>query len=109
MNTVYKAMSEVCAPIRDAELSEVNRNMSKQSCETQQSSTNSNIALPIHWNDPKGHLFSAALAKVAWRKGKWTEDEELYTQRLIESFNAGQLKIPTGTTLRSYLSEKLSW
>jgi hypothetical protein len=48
-------------------------------------------------------------AKITWRKGKWTEEEEAYTKRLIEAFNSGKLKIPSGTTLRSYLSEKLCW
>ncbi len=44
-----------------------------------------------------------------WRKGKWFEEEEVYTRKLIEAFNAGLLLIPSGTTLRSFLSEKLSW
>jgi hypothetical protein len=48
--------------------------------------------------------------KVALRKGKWTDEEELYTKKLIDSFNEGLLlKIPHGTTLRSLLSEKLWW
>ena len=48
--------------------------------------------------------------KVALRKGKWTEEEELYTKKLIDSFNDGLLlKIPHGTTLRTLLSEKLWW
>ena len=45
--------------------------------------------------------------KHLWRKGKWTEEEEVYTKKLIEVFNAGYLIIPSGTTLRSFLSEKL--
>ncbi len=44
-----------------------------------------------------------------WRKGKWFAEEEVYTRKLIEAFNAGLLLIPSGTTLRSFLSEKLSW
>ena len=43
------------------------------------------------------------------RKGKWTEEEETYTMKLIEAFIAGVLPLPQGTTLRSFLSEKLSW
>lgn len=43
------------------------------------------------------------------RKGKWTEEEESYTMKLIEAFVAGVLPLPQGTTLRSFLSEKLCW
>jgi len=43
------------------------------------------------------------------RKGKWTTEEENYSSKIISMFNMGMLPIPTGTTLRSYLSEKLSW
>ena len=55
------------------------------------------------------NTLSSALSKISWRKGKWIDEEELYTRKLIEAFNSGYLKIPTGTTLRSFLSEKLSW
>mmetsp|Transcript_14432 Transcript_14432/g.21421 ORF Transcript_14432/g.21421 Transcript_14432/m.21421 type:complete len:315 (-) Transcript_14432:172-1116(-) len=41
------------------------------------------------------------------RKGKWTAEEEAYTSRIIHDFQHGFLNIPEGTTLRSYLSEKL--
>lgn len=54
------------------------------------------------------NTLSSALNKISWRKGKWIDEEELYTKKLIEAFNNGYLKIPTGTTLRSFLSEKLS-
>lgn len=50
-----------------------------------------------------------AYSKMAWRKGKWLDEEEAYTKKLIEAFNAGYLNIPSGTTLRSFLSERLSW
>lgn len=43
------------------------------------------------------------------RKGKWTIEEENYTNKIISLFNRGQLPIPAGTTLRSYLSERLNW
>ena len=49
------------------------------------------------------------LRYLAGRKGKWTEEEETYTMKLIEAFIAGVLPLPQGTTLRSFLSEKLSW
>ena len=42
------------------------------------------------------------------RRGKWTVEEEAYVTRVIEDFNGGFLKAPAGTTLRSYLSEKLN-
>ena len=42
------------------------------------------------------------------RKGKWTTEEERYAQAIISMFNRGLLPIAAGTTLRCYLSEKLS-
>ena len=50
----------------------------------------------------KGSLSSAAL-----RRGKWTIEEESYVARVIQDFNSGYLNTPAGTTLRSYLSDKL--
>ncbi len=47
--------------------------------------------------------------KIGWRKGKWLDEEEAYTKKLIEAFNNGHLHLPSGTTLRSFLSERLSW
>jgi len=41
------------------------------------------------------------------RRGKWTMEEEAYVARVIQDFNSGFLNAPAGTTLRSYLSEKL--
>ena len=41
------------------------------------------------------------------RRGKWTIEEEEYVARIINAFNIGYLDAPAGTTLRSYLSEKL--
>ncbi|KAL3906860.1 MAG: hypothetical protein SGARI_003814, partial [Bacillariaceae sp.] len=43
----------------------------------------------------------------ALRRGKWTIEEEEYTSRVIQDFNSGFLNAPAGTTLRSYLSDKL--
>ncbi|KAI2502475.1 hypothetical protein MHU86_11981 [Fragilaria crotonensis] len=42
------------------------------------------------------------------RKGKWTVEEEEYTSRIIHHFSTGLLTLPEGTTLRSYLAEKLA-
>ena len=44
---------------------------------------------------------------TALRRGKWTVKEEAYVARVIQDFNSGYLNAPAGTTLRSYLSEKL--
>eukprot|EP01039_Chlorochromonas_danica_P008722 gene8725-9612_t len=46
--------------------------------------------------------------KVTWRKGKWFDEEENYTKKLIEVFSNGYLNLAGGTTLRSFLSERLS-
>ena len=46
---------------------------------------------------------------VPLRKGKWTTEEEVYASKIILLFNRGMLRIASGTTLRSYLSEKLNW
>jgi len=48
--------------------------------------------------------------KEGLRKGKWTVEEEKYTNKVIEVFNAGLLKLgddEKGITLRAYLAEKL--
>jgi len=43
------------------------------------------------------------------RRGKWSAEEENYANKIILLFNQGKLPIVSGTTLRSYLSEKLHW
>jgi hypothetical protein len=43
----------------------------------------------------------------ALRRGKWTVEEEAYVARVIQDFNSGFLDAPAGTTLRTYLSDKL--
>lgn len=45
--------------------------------------------------------------QVPLRRGKWTVEEEEYVARVIRDFNTGYLNAPAGTTLRTYLSEKL--
>ena len=42
------------------------------------------------------------------RRGKWTVEEEAYVARVIQDFNSGYLNAPAGTTLRTYLSDKLN-
>ena len=46
---------------------------------------------------------------VFLRKGKWTTEEENYANMIIDLFNQGMLPIVAGTTLRTYLSDKLRW
>ncbi|KAL9191405.1 hypothetical protein ACHAXT_001111 [Thalassiosira profunda] len=41
------------------------------------------------------------------RRGKWTPEEEDFANAAIRDFNAGHLDAPPGTTLRTYLSERL--
>ena len=41
------------------------------------------------------------------RRGKWSPEEETYALAVIRAFNSGYLDAAPGTTLRTYLSEKL--
>jgi hypothetical protein len=47
--------------------------------------------------------------EIHLRKGKWTLEEENYANFIISLFNQGRLPILAGTTLRSYLSDRLKW
>lgn len=47
-------------------------------------------------------------SKKSLRKGKWTTEEEEYTEKVIQHFSSGLLTLPEGMTLRSYLAEKLN-
>jgi len=42
------------------------------------------------------------------RRGKWTQEEQIYAERLIRNFEAGLLPLENGATLRAYLSKKLN-
>ena len=42
------------------------------------------------------------------RRGKWTVEEETYVAHVIQDFNSGYLEAPAGTTLRTFLSDKLN-
>ena len=42
------------------------------------------------------------------RRGKRTAEEETYVARVIQDFNSGFLDAPAGTTLRTFLSDKLN-
>ena len=50
---------------------------------------------------------AAQRERAPLRKGKWTMEEEHFTTAIIREFERGMLSCPPGTTLRSYLSEKL--
>ena len=50
----------------------------------------------------------SAKQRQALRRGKWTLEEEAFVARVIQDFNSGYLRAPAGTTLRTYLSEKLN-
>jgi hypothetical protein len=66
-------------------------------------------ALP-HANSPTSSASSSSYnrkSNSSLRRGKWTMEEEAYVARVIQDFNSGFLDAPAGTTLRTYLSEKL--
>ncbi|CAM9586879.1 unnamed protein product [Chrysoparadoxa australica] len=47
-------------------------------------------------------------ARQQLRKGKWSEQESEFTGKMIEYFGRGLLRLPEGTTLRTYLARKLN-
>ena len=49
----------------------------------------------------------SAQHKSTMRTGKWSIDEEQFARALVSHFRSGSLNISPGTTLRSYLAEKL--
>lgn len=53
-------------------------------------------------NDPN------RLKKTGIRRGKWTAEEEAYSNQLIHEFKAGLLPLTDGTTLRTFLSKLLN-
>lgn len=69
-----------------------------------QASPPSNSLTSAHDTLPSG---SSPKVVSTLRRGKWTVEEETYVARVIQDFNSGFLNAPAGTTLRSYLSEKL--
>jgi hypothetical protein len=50
---------------------------------------------------------SPSLSGKTLRRGKWTQEEEAFVARAIHDFNCGFLNVAAGTTLRTYLSDKL--
>lgn len=54
------------------------------------------------------NMTTEAAREQNFRKGKWTLEEENYCNKIIFLFNHGLLPIECGTTLRTYLSDKLN-
>ena len=67
-------------------------------------SSSGSIARPARRRaNTHGHTYK----EFSLRKGKWTAEEEAYSNKIISLFNKGLLPIAAGTTLRSFLSDKL--
>ncbi len=56
---------------------------------------------------PQNHMSDQIKDPIPLRRGKWTAEEESYATAVIEAFSAGYLDALPGTTLRTFLSEKL--
>lgn len=65
-----------------------------------------NVNSPIPQSMGKASASNSKMSS-SLRRGKWTLEEEAYVARVIRDFNSGHLAAPAGTTLRTYLSEKL--
>lgn len=55
-----------------------------------------------------GKTVENKMKKAGLRRGKWTTEEELYANRLIQEFKSGLLPLTDGTTLRTFLSKLLN-
>jgi len=49
----------------------------------------------------------AIFRDTQYRSGKWTKEEEVYADLLVELFDKGQVDEPNGSSLRGFLSRKL--
>ncbi|KDO28094.1 hypothetical protein SPRG_20254 [Saprolegnia parasitica CBS 223.65] len=47
-------------------------------------------------------------ARPGFRKGKWTDEESVYAERMTHYFKEGLLPLEKGTMLRMYLADKLN-
>lgn len=71
------------------------------------SPTSAQQMIPLHdLQDGHGNEGSGQ-RKGSIRTGKWSLEEEQFVRALVSHFRSGSLNIPPGTTLRSYLAEKL--
>ncbi|EWM26570.1 hypothetical protein Naga_100421g2 [Nannochloropsis gaditana] len=65
------------------------------------------VSNPVITASSNAHRMSL-VPRVPLRKGKWTPEEEMYAHYIIDNFNKGLISLTRGTTLRSYLSERLN-
>jgi hypothetical protein len=74
------------------------------------SNQNSDRRMPSSAPSSGGAAAGAAGKKTGppLRRGKWTQEEEAYANRLIQEFKAGLLPLTDGTTLRTFLSKLLN-
>lgn len=65
---------------------------------------------PVIATSPPSHAAQSSNKKKGppLRRGKWTQEEEAYANRLIQEFKAGLLPLTDGTTLRTFLSKLLN-
>jgi len=90
-------------------------NMKSEMAEHDQKQSNDCNDAPMHDSQPQNPTpsLSQVLSEqvnpgnLFLRRGKWTPEEEAYALAAIRDFNSGHLDARPGTTLRSYLSEKL--
>lgn len=60
-----------------------------------------------HLQSPSNLIRDLKNDPISLRRGKWSAEEEAYATAVIEAFSSGYLDALPGTTLRTYLSEKL--
>ncbi|TFJ88678.1 hypothetical protein NSK_000247 [Nannochloropsis salina CCMP1776] len=65
------------------------------------------VSNPVITASSSAHRMSL-VPRLPLRKGKWTPEEEMYAHYIIDNFNKGLISLTRGTTLRSYLSERLN-
>eukprot|EP00599_Poterioochromonas_sp_BG-1_P016812 CAMPEP_0173164814 /NCGR_PEP_ID=MMETSP1105-20130129/20923_1 /TAXON_ID=2985 /ORGANISM="Ochromonas sp., Strain BG-1" /LENGTH=662 /DNA_ID=CAMNT_0014085499 /DNA_START=101 /DNA_END=2089 /DNA_ORIENTATION=- len=62
----------------------------------------------IYGNGSTTEILPKEITSHTLRRGKWTVEEERYTEKIIMDFENGTLDVPEGTTLRTYLSKVLN-
>lgn len=85
--------------------SETTGNLDSQQADPNEHDSKSLI--PRHLEHIQSQSQRIIAASNPLRRGKWTPEEEAYALAAIRDFNSGFLDAPPGTTLRTYLSEKL--
>lgn len=95
MNQLDESVQNLDSLIRAAELAKY----------APQSSTDAKKRLAA--KPPTAPSTSTITVAPGSRKGKWSYEEQKYAVAILQYFKKGLLDIPAGTTLRSYMSEKL--